>query len=154
MKYRRNVQEAFAKNIVQIPIAGCWIWMGKLNNGGYGRITDENGKVMLAHRWSFKNFVSKIMPPVVMHDCDNPSCVNPSHLKGGTQKINLQDMWRKNRGKTPRLTRDKCHLTRYSINQINEVKKLRATGMTQMQIKQVTNISQSHISRILNGDTK
>lgn len=30
-------------------------------------------------------------PEVVRHTCDNPRCVNPEHLIGGTQKDNVQD---------------------------------------------------------------
>jgi len=36
-------------------------------------------------------------PKVVMHTCDNPRCVNPTHLVGGTQKNNIQDACRKGR---------------------------------------------------------
>ena len=36
---------------------------------------------------------------VVCHRCDTPACINPQHLFLGTQAQNLQDMWRKGRGK-------------------------------------------------------
>lgn len=31
-------------------------------------------------------------PEVVRHVCDNPRCIDPSHLVGGTQKDNMKDM--------------------------------------------------------------
>ena len=31
------------------------------------------------------------LPEVVRHKCDNPRCINPDHLEGGTQKDNMQD---------------------------------------------------------------
>jgi hypothetical protein len=34
---------------------------------------------------------------VVMHTCDNPQCVNPEHLRLGTQKENIMDMHQKKR---------------------------------------------------------
>ena len=37
------------------------------------------------------------LPEVVRHKCDNPRCVNPEHLEGGTQKDNMADMYERNR---------------------------------------------------------
>ncbi len=34
-------------------------------------------------------------PRVVMHLCDNPLCINPDHLKVGTQMDNMHDMIKK-----------------------------------------------------------
>jgi hypothetical protein len=34
---------------------------------------------------------------VIMHTCDNPACVEVTHLVLGTQQENVQDMWNKGR---------------------------------------------------------
>lgn len=38
---------------------------------------------------------------VVMHTCDNPRCINPDHLRAGTQKENMADRFRKGRANMP-----------------------------------------------------
>src|SRR5215211_1640522 len=68
----------------------CWEWSGALNNNGYGmfRYKDE----VLAHRISYQLIKGSISKKVlVCHSCDNPKCVNPSHLFTGSQFDNMFD---------------------------------------------------------------
>ena len=67
----------------------CWEWTGDKRNG-YGIIRYPGGAV-LAHRYMHW-LKRKENPPVVMHTCDNPGCVNPKHLRGGTQSENMREM--------------------------------------------------------------
>ena len=77
---------------------GCWLWAGYVAPDGYGRYRSRrDGRNWTAHRLVF-NIVNGYLPKVVMHKCDVRSCVNPSHLEGGTQKKNLQDMVDRGRG--------------------------------------------------------
>jgi hypothetical protein len=72
----------------------CWPWLA-FKHKGYGRYKDNNKNVR-AHRYSFF-LANGFYPPVVMHTCDNPTCVNPAHLLEGTQALNAQDMVAKGR---------------------------------------------------------
>lgn len=76
---------------------GCWEWFGGASADGYGRFTHK-GRKLLAHRVSWEVHSGSIpRGMLVLHRCDNPPCVNPSHLFLGTHKDNAQDRERKGR---------------------------------------------------------
>lgn len=79
---------------------GCWTWVGRLSQTGYGFI-QQGGKGstnVYAHRLSYRMHKGEIPDGmVVMHLCDNPSCVNPNHLQLGSQSQNILDAFAKGR---------------------------------------------------------
>ena len=78
----------------------CWEWAGYRNAAGYGtvRVGGRGGKPWLAHRLAFTVFVGPIRDGMhVLHKCDNPACVRPSHLFLGTNDDNIADRIRKGR---------------------------------------------------------
>lgn len=72
----------------------CWVWVGNRLIHGYGKLTS----IGLAHRFSYTIHHGEIPPNrEVIHECDNPTCVNPSHLSVGTHQENISDMMEKDR---------------------------------------------------------
>lgn len=102
----------------------CWNWTGAKIKSGYGYCRYMvNGKTKkdLAHRWSYINFVGAIEKGLcVMHTCDNRSCINPSHLKTGSQQENIDDMIKKNRH-TKREQKPNSKLTSFKVIEIRKL---------------------------------
>ena len=76
---------------------GCWIWKGPIRHDGYGSYHYLK-KTTLAHRWAYADQIGPIPEGLFLcHRCDNPPCVNPSHLFVGTQADNIKDCENKGR---------------------------------------------------------
>jgi hypothetical protein len=78
----------------------CWNWTSTRLPAGYGMFW-RAGKYQLAHRVSYE-ITTGAHPGtfMVLHSCDNPSCVRPDHLSLGTQKANMEDKVAKGRAAT------------------------------------------------------
>jgi hypothetical protein len=75
----------------------CWIWTASRNKNGYGRI-NHNYKNIRAHRASWIITRGPIPKGIdILHKCDNPACVRPSHHFPGNMSINQTDRAMKGR---------------------------------------------------------
>lgn len=83
--------------IATITESGCWIWMGRVKENGYGILSFKN-KVHHAHRFSYEAYIGAVPDGLcVLHKCDVRCCVNPDHLFVGTHQDNMDDMVSKKR---------------------------------------------------------
>lgn len=93
--------ERFWSKVDRLGDGECWRWIGltKANRSSmaYGSFRTDNG-MRPAHRVSFQLCVGAIPDGlIVRHKCDNPLCVNPSHLETGTHKDNVADRYKRGR---------------------------------------------------------
>ena len=83
---------------------GCWIFTGKLNDGGYGIMRVQ----IPGRRWSVQyvsvhRFVYEVTKQIRIpgrmggeeceldHACHNPACCNPGHLTPVPKSVNLRN---------------------------------------------------------------
>ena len=108
----------------------CWLWTGYKHNQGYG-IVRLNGNIVRAHRVSY--FLEHGIIPEglhICHHCDNPSCVNPSHLFAGTHKDNMQD--KVNKGRCNAVYGEKHHKASLTEEQVLEIRAIKNINQTEI----------------------
>ena len=94
----RPLLDRFQEKYVCNLETGCWEWTASLQASGYGQIAAPGGGMLRSHRVSYELFVGPILNGLhVLHECDNPKCVNPEHLFLGTPKDNMKDKVAKGR---------------------------------------------------------
>jgi hypothetical protein len=82
--------ERFNQKYIVDENSGCWNWIAN-KCSGYGQIK-INGKMIRAHRFSYEYFVGPLEDNLeICHNCNNPSCVNPEHLRQDTKSSNMID---------------------------------------------------------------
>ena len=87
---KKTVLERVQELCIPEPNTGCWIWVGAIQNRGYGSI-HFGGKTVSAHKISYLAHGNIIPPGLELdHKCHQRLCVNPNHLECVTHRINLQ----------------------------------------------------------------
>ena len=87
---------------------GCWEWRGRRSEKGYPLISIERLGLRhaRAHRVMYEETTGNILGDrIIRHTCDNPPCINPSHLEPGTNADNTRDMMERGRHHTHGRTR-------------------------------------------------
>lgn len=144
----------------------CKEWQGPRDKDGYG----WSGRKK-AHRVAYEEAIGPIPPGmIVCHHCDNPPCVEPTHLYVGTHRDNAHD--RQVRGRQSRVGPEwlRQHGRRNApgegtINhkltkeQVDEIRRLyvpnphrSASPVSQKALAVRFGVSQAQISKVIRGD--
>jgi hypothetical protein len=96
---RTSLTERFWSKVDRKDQGDCWPWLGWRDGDGYGQISigGAKGRRIRATAAAWLLTYGEMPTNQVLHRCDNPSCVNASHLFLGTQADNMRDMVAKGR---------------------------------------------------------
>lgn len=143
---RKSLADRFWLYVERGPVEECWPWTGSRNAKGYGKLMGPTPNVPVrAPRVSWELHNGSIPDGLmVLHECDNPSCVNPKHLFLGTASDNTVDMMAKARDGNRKLSRGQAAEIRSAWEGGNISK--RALGRK-------FGVSATTISRLLQGKT-
>lgn len=129
--------------------SGCWEWR-RVNNRGRGIFCAGGGRC-LASRASWIIFRGSIPGGKhVLHYCDNPRCVNPSHLWLGDHADNMAD--KKAKGRASRMPGEDHPLAKLTNEQVREIYELaKARELTQSEIGKKYGVTNCTVSNIVRG---
>lgn len=139
--------ESFWRYVHKTEDGSCWEWLGHIEKRGYG-VMSYNNKRDKAHRISWRIANNQEIPKgmVIMHLCDNPICVNPNHLKLGTQDDNMKDC--KNKGRITKSTGENHGRSKLTETDVLEIRRLIAKGKTNKEIANLHKTTTQNIQAI------
>lgn len=134
---------------------GCWLWKGGKNERGYGKFTMpyQRDKRMYAHRFSFLLTRGEIPDGLlVLHSCDNPSCVRPEHLRLGSAMDNSRDAVQRGRHRHGVTWGESVTNRKLNWSQVQEIRaKYVPRKVTHVRLAEQYGVSTNVVKLILNG---
>jgi len=151
VKYTHEQRRAKFWEKVYIPsLLACWVWQGYKNPQGYGQLHVADRRQVRAHRMAWEIVYGPIPKGLhCLHKCDNPSCVNPSHLYIGTNLDNVRD--RMNRNRQSYTKGEKNGKSKLTDDKVKEIRDLLKAGHTQQSVANQFNVSRPLIGYIKRG---
>lgn len=133
----------------------CWPWLGWCYGNGYGSFKMKTGKVT-THRFAYEAANGPIPPGLnVLHSCDNRKCCNPNHLRIGTQKENIVEMFQKGRRTIKGVRGEASRWCRFSDEFVKSaLDRFKTSGMSQAAFAREIGMSTAQFNKIVNGHSR
>lgn len=145
----RALDPTIAKVLEQHKVdtsGSCWLWTKRTDTHGYAQ-AKLDGRVQLVHRFVCRVATGEdITGKVVMHTCDTPRCINPAHLRIGTQLDNIRD--RVLKGRNGACRGDDAPWSKMNSEAVKRLREDFARGRNRNEISQAYGISKTQMYRI------
>ena len=135
---------------------GCRLWTGCCNKKGYGQFR-IGGKVLYAPRVSYLIVFGEFPEWLrVLHHCDIPACVEPTHLWLGTDQDNATDKMTKGRHTSTKGRHMNCGenhpQAKLTKEEVSSIRYIYSNGdASQRELAKEFGVSRGCIQSILNG---
>lgn len=153
---RAPLAERFWAKVDKAAAKQCWEWTGTRNNKGYGMIGRGSaglGKA-LAHRVSYELANGPIPNGLnILHSCDNPACVNPAHLRAGTQKENQVEMSLKGRSGGSGYRGEMIGTAKLNDEKVIAIRQAYVDGVPMNDMCEQFSVSRPTVKRVIQGKT-
>lgn len=138
--------ERFSSRFEQAGADDCWNWTYIKNPGGHGRMWASGRNTLASHIALHMDGKPRPSGLAALHSCDNPACVNPKHLRWGTQTENIADRVSRNRSGA-------AHGERNGAAKLNaaDVLKIRADQRSSRVVAALFGVSQVMVCKIKTG---
>lgn len=132
----------------------CKVWTGAKTRDGYGQVF-RDGAARRLHRIAYCEAhgitLADIKGRVVLHNCDNPACYNPEHLRLGSQLDNVRDCVAK--GRFRRLDGEHNPRAKLSNDTARDIRAAYATGLSYAALAKQYSVGKSTIARVINQES-
>jgi hypothetical protein len=148
VKPRRSLEDRFFDGIGQKQPNGCIPWAKSVRNGWHGQIGKGGHAcgMLVASRVAYDLMVGHIPDGMhVLHRCDNPRCVNPTHLFLGTQTDNMADKTAKGRQRKG----EQCYQAKLTADAVREIRARAAAGEGQESISREFKVSKATVCMVV-----
>ncbi len=137
----------------QVPYVDgeCWLWIGRFQRPGYGavnlcRFRKTGTREGRAHRIAWELTHGPVPDGLfVLHHCDTPACVRPSHLFVGSQLANRQDASQKQR--VPH--GEAVWVAKLTAAQVQDIRRLRQAGTSTYRLALDFSVTRGTISAVV-----
>lgn len=149
-----DVKQRFWNKVIKGP--GCWEWIGArmqrqdCSGKSYGIFCWSHDRKVLAHRAAWL-LAGREIPNglIILHKCDNPSCVRLAHLYAGTPADNVHDALSRGRWAVGEQA-GKWKYTRETVIQVKALWPLFTTRV----ISNMLHVSRTHVQAIGSGKSR